>query len=77
VKPIVIAVTLLLGGCSSIFGDCEEDRQSVDVMYGSTYDLSLSFVRAYESRGYDCSSTSIRTGNGTEIGREYVCTKCD
>ena len=68
---------VFLGGCSSIFGDCEEKVQNVDVVFGSTYDVALSIVDAFKRQGYDCTPTPIRNAAGTRIGDQYTCKKCD
>jgi hypothetical protein len=73
----LVGLLVMVGGCSSIFGDCEDETKTLDAMYGTFYDVAIGIKNEYERQGYDCSSTAIRNASGSAVGEAYTCTKCD
>jgi hypothetical protein len=73
-----VGVVVLMGtGCGAITG-CKEDRQVVEVDFGSTFfEIQQRIVDSWRARGYNCEGESVRNAFGRTIGTKYTCTKCD
>lgn len=82
-----VASLLLVGpGCDSILGGCDEQERIVELvgwvpgnrLDSLGYELNRSFLRLYETSGWDCGRTEpVRNAFGTQIGTRYTCTKCE
>lgn len=81
-RVTLLALSLLVAGCDSIFG-CDTETQVIELEHDwqgtggpNPFDeLSLKWAR---DDGFDCRDDgAIRNAFGVEIGRRYVCTKCD
>ena len=75
---LLIAILLVgLAGCDSLSG-CDEDTRIFEGLYDGFHDSYRDIiVPAWEERGYDCVSESIRNAFGTRIGTKWTCTGCE